>query len=214
MERIIEESASRLKFQVRSPLQNRIGGLGLIFLAWLVVHWLTGHPNHERTAGLIGASLTCLLCLFFSETSDFEFDMETRCLTWSRRVGLRRQSGTMPFEEIEQVVVRTALGSNVHAQRNRVVLITRHGELPLAIAYRLSEEHTANAERLRIFLGQKQNDALPTSIDDLVAAGRDVDALRELRFAEGISLTEAHDRVAAIRQKLGMDGNCEQDRSG
>jgi hypothetical protein len=136
--------------------------------------------------------------------------MRTRCLTWSKRVGLRRKSGAVPFEEIKQVVVRTALASNVHALRNRVVLITLQGELPLAIGYTRSDEHTANAERLRIFLGKKQIDALSTSLDDLVAAGRDMDAIRELRFAEGISLTEAHDRVAKIRQKLGMGGNREQ----
>ena len=200
METISEDGPERLVFRVRSPLQNAVGGLGLFFLAWLVVHWLTRHPNHDRTIGLIGASATCLLFMLVSETSDFVFDAGTRRLTWTRRVGAVRRSGMVPFEEIEHVVVRTALGSDSVAPSRRIVLLTRNGELPLTAGYSPSDAHTENAERLRTFLGRAQGEPLTASVEALVAAGRDTDAIRELRLGRGMSLTEAHAEVTRIRK--------------
>ena len=97
METVSENGPNRLVFRVRSPLQNGVGVLRLFFLAWLIIHWLTRHPNHDRTIGLVGASITCLFFLLLSETSDFVFDASTRRLTWNRRVGLVRRSGMVPF---------------------------------------------------------------------------------------------------------------------
>ncbi|TWO79572.1 hypothetical protein CBW56_14250 [Denitratisoma oestradiolicum] len=180
-------------------MQNAVGGLGVVFLVWLAVHWATGHPNSDRFVGLIGASVTCMLFALLSETSDFVFDAGTRRLAWSRRVGLRHRSGMVPFEEIEQVVVRTVLGGDAVAPSQRLVLLTRAGELPLTASYTPGDEHEANAERLRAFLGRSQGDAFSASVENLVSAGRDMDAIRELRLARGISLSEAHDEVARIR---------------
>lgn len=202
METITEDGPNRLVFTVRSPLQNAVGGLGLVFLVWLVVHWLTHHPNRDRTIGLIGASITCLLFFLLSETSDFVFDAATRRLTWTRRVGPRRRTGIVPFEEIEQVVVRTALGSDAVAPSQRIVLLTRNGELPLTASYSPSDEHAENAERLRTFLGRNQAEHLSASVNALVAAGRDLDAIRELRVTRGMSLTDAHAEVARIRKEV------------
>lgn len=199
METISEDVPGRLVFQVRSPLQNAVGGLGLFFLGWLIVHWLTRHPNHERMIGLIGASITCLLFLLLSETSDFIFDAGTGRLSWTRRVGLVRRAGTVPFEAIEHVVIRTALGSDSVAPSQRIVLLTRNGELPLTASYSPSDAHAENAERLLAFLGRTRGDHLLDSVNALVAAGRDVDAIRELRLARGMSLTDAHAEVARIR---------------
>lgn len=201
METIFEDGPDRLVFRVRSPLQNAVGGLGLLFLGWLVVHWLTRHPNHERTIGLIGASITCLLFMLLSETSDFVFDACTRRLTWTRRIGLVRRSGVVPFGEIEHVVVRTALGSDAVTPSQRIVLLTRNGELPLTASYSPSDAHEENAERLRSYLGRTLVDPLSASIDALVADGRDMDAIRELRLGRGMSLTDAHAEVARIRKE-------------
>ena len=201
MQTISEEGQRLLVFRVRSPLQNAVGGLGLFFLIWLVVHWLTRHPNQDRKIGLIGASITCLLFLLLSETSDFVFDAGTRRLTWTRRLGFVRRSGQVPFEEIEHVVVRTALGSDSVTPSQRIVLLTRHGELPLSASYSASDEYALNAERLRRFLGRTQEDPVSDSVEALVAAGRDMDAIRELRLARGISLTEARAEVQRIRRE-------------
>lgn len=200
MQTISEDGSGRLVFRVRSPLQNAVGGLGLFFLSWLVVHWLTHHPNRDRTIGLIGASITCLMFLLLSESSDFVFDAGTRCLTWTRRVGFVRRSGKVPFEEIEHVAVRTALGSDSVAPSQRIVLLTRNGELPLSASYSPSDAYVEDAERLRTFLGRTQVEPLSASVDALVAAGRDMDAIRELRVASGMSLTDAHAEVALIRK--------------
>lgn len=202
METITEDGQGRLVFRVRSPLQNAVGGLGLFFLGWLVVHWLTRHPNHERMIGLIGASVTCLLFMLFAETSDFVFDADTCRLTWTRRTGFVRRSGMMPFEEIEHVVVRTALGSDAVAPSQRIVLLTRSGELPLTASYSPSDAHAENAERLRKFLGQNQAEPISASVNALVEAGRDLDAIRELRLTRSMSLTEAHSEVARIRKDV------------
>lgn len=201
MESITEDGDDRLVFRVTSPLQNAVGWLGVLLLAWLAVHLLTHHPNQDRKIGLIGASITCLLFFLLSETSEFVFDAATRRLTWSRRVGPRRSSGIVPFDHIEQVVIRTALGSDAVAPSQRIVMLTRNGELPLTASYSPSDEHQANAERLRSFLGRIRPEPLAASVEALVAAGRDVDAIRELRVAKGMSLTDAHAEVARIRNR-------------
>ena len=201
MQTISEDGTGRLIFRVRSPLQNAVGGLGLFFLGWLVVHWLIHHPNRDRTIGLIGASITCLLFLLLSETSNFVFDARTRRLTWDRRVGFLRRSGSIPFEEIEHVVIRTALGSDSVAPSQRIVLLTRNGELPLSASFSPSDEYAANAEGLRTFLGRTQVDPLSASVEALVLAGRDMDAIRELRHGRGMSLADAKAEVARIHRK-------------
>lgn len=202
MQTLTEDSPTRLVFRVRSPLQHAVGGLGLCFLAWLAVHWYTGHPNRDRFIGLIGATVTCLLFALVSETGDFVFDASARRLTWRRRFGLRRRSGSLPFEAIEQVVVRTAIGSTATVPSRRVVLLTRDGELPLTASFGPGGDEEAQAERLRAFLGRDPDEALSASLADLVARGQDVHAIRELRLARGLSLTEAHDEVAKLRQSI------------
>lgn len=207
MQTFTEDGPGRLVFRVRSPLHNAVGGLGLIFLGWLAIHWLTHHPNRDRTIGLIGASATCLLFVLLSETGNFVFDAATRRLTWTRRVGVVRRSGVVPFAEIEHVVVRTALGSDAVAPSQRIVLLTRSGELPLSASYSPSDAYADDAERLRTFLGRTQVEPLSASVAALVAAGRDLDAIRELRLTRGMSLTDAHAEVARIRsEKSGAGG--------
>ena len=201
METISKNGSGQLVFRVRSPLQNAVGVLGVFFLGWLIIHWWIRHPNHERTIGLIGASITCLLFLLLSETSDFVFDANTRRLTWNRRVGLVRRSGMVPFDEIEHVVIRTALGSDSVAPSQRIALLTRNGELPLTASYSPSDAYAEDAERLRTFLGRAQVDPLTASTRALVAAGRDLDAIRDLRLQRDLSLTEAHDEVERIRKE-------------
>lgn len=205
MQSILDDGPHMLVFRVRSPLQNAVGGLGLLFLAWLAVHVVTRHPNNDRRIGLIGASITCLLFMLVAEKSDFVFDAATRRLTWTRRVGLRRSAGVVPFEEIRQVVIRSAIGTDAVAPSRRIVLLTRGGELPLSAGYSPSDQYEADAERLRMFLGRTGSDPLASSVEALVAAGRDLDAIRELRLARGLSLAEAHAEVKRIRQ--GLTGN-------
>lgn len=200
MQTISEDGFGRLIFRVRSPLQITVGGLGIFFLVWLVVNVLTHHPNHDRTTDLSVASITCLLFMLLSEKSKFVFDAGTRRLTWTRRIGFVHRSGEIPFEEIEHVVVRTALGSEFDAPSQRIVLLTLNGELPLTVSFSHSEVHSANAERLRSFLDRTQVDPLTASVDALVAAGRDMDAIRELRLTRGMSLTDAHAEVERIRR--------------
>jgi len=54
---------------------------------------------------------------------------------------------------------------------------------------------------LRTFLGRTQVDPLSASVDALVAAGRDMDAIRELRLTRGMSLTDARAEVERIRRE-------------
>lgn len=180
METIVVDSPDRLVVKVRSPLQSVSGLVGLAFLAWLAVHWLAHNPNTNRFIGLIGASATCLLFALFSESGDFAFDGATSRLSWTRRSGIMRRSGNVPFSEIEQVVVRTALGSSSAYPSERICLLTRSGELPLTMSYSPSRKHAEHAERLRAFLGLTGSHSPAASVESLVAAGQDVDAIREL----------------------------------
>jgi hypothetical protein len=201
MQTISKEGSERLVFRVHSPLQIVVGGMGIFFLSWLIVHWFSHHPNHDRTIDLIVASITCLLFVLLSEKSKLVFDADTRRLSWTRRVGFFQRSGEIPFEEIEHVVVREAPDSESTAPSQRILLLTRNGEMPLTVSYSQSNMHAANAEILRLFLGRTQVEPLSACVNALVESGRDIDAIRELRLARGMSLTCAHDEVERIRRE-------------
>ena len=201
MEGLTEDARNRLVYSVRSPLQRFLGALGILGLAWLVALVATGRGSDDRRIGLAGASAVCLLAWAVSETTDVRFDARQRRVMWTRRIGLRRQAGELSFDDIQQVVVRTAVGSSAVAPHRRVVLVTAHGELPLSAGYVPGHDPADQVERIRAFIGRAPGDA--AAIEQLVADGHDLDAIRELRLRGDLSLVDARAEIARIREQTG-----------
>ena len=154
IKRIRSDGAERLIVEVRSPFQAIVGAASLIFLVWLGYLWLDHSHETRRMIGLAGAGATCLLFLAIYESGDFAFDSRTRLLKWSRRIGLVKRRGEVPFADIDRVVVETGMGGNQYYPRQRVVLVTGAGELPLTMSYEHDSMNAAVAESIRDFLGR------------------------------------------------------------
>lgn len=201
MKNILKDSGNELVIAIRSPLVAWVGGLGiffLLYLAYLLI--IPGHSGDERIIGLAGASATCALFFFAGyEKSDFFFDRQARTLTWSRQRGFFRRNGTVSLADIERVVLQSCMGNDRYYPTHRVALITPNGELPLTIFYEHNDMNEVIAERIRSFLAMPSNSLLQDSVESLVESGRNIDAIRLLREKSGISLAEAHDMVARIK---------------
>ena len=203
METLTNDAPRRLVYKVRSRARHVAGAAAAVCFGWLAWHLLASRADTPRATGLLGAGAICLLVVLVSESSDFVFDAGAGSLSWTRQLGFVRRAGDVPLSQVEQVVVRTALGSSRFYPRRRICLLTRDGELPLTTYYSSGAEHLRHAERLREFLGLTASDPLEASVRSLVTAGRDGDAVRELRAARGISLAEARAEVALVRARAG-----------
>jgi hypothetical protein len=163
-----------------------------------------GARGTDRLIGLLASAATCLaIAILFLETADFEFSRPTHLVLWRRRWALRERSGSIPFSEIQSVTVERPLGDTGTPSR-RVVLKTRDGAVvPLTVGYRPDSDDAIlkTAERIRALLGHDAAVTARQDVDDLIAAGKTIEAIRVLREREGLSLGDAKQRVEELRQK-------------
>jgi hypothetical protein len=204
MKQILKDSDNELVITIRSPLIAWTGCLGIVFLVYLAYLLFTpGHSGDKRIIGLVGATATCALTfLAFYEKSMFTFDLRSRILTWSRQRGFAKHGGTLPLTAIDRVVLQSCMGNDRYYPSHRVVLVTRNGELPMMIAYEHDDMNDVIAERIRSFLALSSNTLLEDSVRTLVECGQDVDAIRLLCEKTGITLTDAHNHIARIKDGL------------
>jgi hypothetical protein len=158
--------------------------------------------------GLLGALVPFALAALLERTV-FDFDVTQRRLRWSRRNLFRALGGELPFDDIRDVVLRTRLETDsdtrlrvVH-RLHRVALGTTAGEILLSNAWSGDERTQARvADAIRGVLGKSAAPPVEDSVEDMVAAGAIVDAVRLARERLGLSLAEATDRVNEMRGKL------------
>jgi len=185
-----------------STLTKWMGGLTTVFLGVAAYDVLVGTRGTDRLLGLLGAAATCFLIgIVFLEIASFRFATSTRIVTWRRRWALRERSGTMSFAAIESVQIETPIGDSGIPSR-RISLWTADGvAIPITVGFRPDADGAIKqtAARLRTLLGHPSGKPLMRDVDAMVRAGRVVDAIRVLRQEEGLSLTEAKQRVDAWR---------------
>jgi hypothetical protein len=163
-----------------------------------------GARGTDRLVGLLGASATCLIVsIVFLETARFEFAISTHLVTWRRRWGLRERSGTIPFGAIQSVMVERPLGDDGTPSR-RINLRTADGSgIPLTVGYRPDSDGAILkiADQIRAVLRHTAGEARSDDVPALVAAGKTIEAIKILRETEGLSLTDAKQRVDDLRRK-------------
>jgi hypothetical protein len=162
-----------------------------------------GTRGTDRLVGLIAASGTCLLiALVFLERVWFQFAADTHILTWRRRWALRERSGSIPFDSIESVIVERPIGDDGTPSR-RIVLKSESGEMiPITVGYRPDADGIVLqiADKIRARLGHNTGATHMRNVKALVAAGRNIDAIRVLREEEGLTLVDAKRRVDELRE--------------
>ena len=193
-----------------SPLTRFMLGFMLLFLGTAVYDAFIGTRGTERLIGMLGASATCLVvAIAFHETARFEFSKPTHLVTWRRRWGIRERSGAIPFGAIQSVMVERPLGDEGTPSR-RINLRTVDGAgIPVTVGYQTDSDGAILriADQIRALLGHKAEDGHSsdqrhlTDVSTLVAAGKMIEAIKVLREAEGISLTDAKQRVDELHHR-------------
>ena len=193
-----------------SPLTKFMLGFTLLFLGTAAYDAFIGTRGTERLIGLLGASATCLVvAIAFHERARFEFSKPTHLVTWRRRWGFRERSGTIPFGAIQSVVVERPLGDEGTPSR-RINLRTVDGTgIPLTVGYQTDSDGAIlrTADQIRALLGHKAEETHSSDqrhladVSTLVASGKMIEAIKVLREAEGISLTDAKQRVDELHRR-------------
>lgn len=153
---------------------------------------------------LVGAGIAALV-----PAVSFDFDAIGRTLSWSRSSLLRPRSGELPFDAIEDVTLRAHLysgGSDTDRHPTpvyRIELCVSGGQR-LRICERgpgTEAEQLALANAIRALLGRPLASAVAdVSVEDLVAEGDRIGAIKLARRLRGLSLTQSKQLVDALRQ--------------
>jgi hypothetical protein len=149
---------------------------------------------------MIGAASLAAIALVAAESGFFVFDRKSRVVRWKRSFVGRQREGTLPFDEVEDVTLERPIGDTGVPSR-RIALRLQSGKtLPLRSNYKTDrdDELLKIAEQIRETLGLPPKPPPVDAIKTLVAQGRTVEAIKELRRTRGLSLVEAKRAVDAI----------------
>lgn len=159
-----------------------------------------------------GAAFFLLCGIIGARTTAFTFDGVRRVVQWNGYKPFKRASGSIPFDDISDIVVEAMSGSS-DATTYRLSLITSQGAVPMAYTYTNSRDGYAELRNqilnfIRPGLAGVAPDTainsggLPADLDSsirlLLNQHRKIDAIALLRTHEGIGLAEAVKRVNAI----------------
>lgn len=126
----------------------------------------------------------------------FHFDGLKRRVFWRRKNLFRTRTGEAGFDEISEVRLASLSDPERRKGKNqtcyRVVLATATGELPLSNVWTANlRKETQIAEAISSLLGKGSPVTVENSVDELVAAGQKIDAIKLARERFGLNLTEA-----------------------
>ena len=178
-------------------------GATLVLLGAAAYDYFVGARGDERLIGLLaGSATTALSALVVLEQSTFRVDPRSRLIEWEQRWGFRRRAGITPFADVKHVSAERPIGDSGVPSRRVCLHLADGSLLPVTVGYRLDagQKISRAAEALRRVLGQ---DAVPPPTESaraMIEQGRTVEAIRILVEREGLSLSDAKDRVDQIRR--------------
>jgi hypothetical protein len=164
----------------------------------------------------LGAALFLLFGIIGARNTTFTFDSVRRVVNWSGYKPFKRASGTIPFDDVSDIVVEATSGGS-DATTYRLALITSQGNVPMAYAYTSSKD--GYAELRSQILGfirpglagappdtDVNADGIPADLDSsirsLLNQRRKIDAIELLRSRGRIGLTEAVKRIDAVDKNM------------
>lgn len=166
--------------------------------------WLEGSVTWRQIGGAaLGLVLPGAMAFLVADRR-FGFDAATRVLSWEIASWLRRRHGQMPFADIQGVVVSCTMEPDDDSARRypryTATLMTRSGPLVLTgSSGSYKPEYDALADSVRAVVGLPAADA-DAAIQQLVSAGRIVEAVALLRAQRGIDLAAARAVVEQMRR--------------
>lgn len=163
---------------------------------------------------LLVPAVFLLFATITARTTTFTFDGMQRTVHWSGFKPFKAGSGTILFNEIDDITVEVTSGGN-GAIAYRLSLKTRQGPVPMAYSYSASRDgYAALRQQILAFLRPglqpiapaPHTDGIPpdlgSSIRSLLIQGRKIDAIALLRTRERIGLTEAKKRIDVLGAKI------------
>jgi hypothetical protein len=194
--RIAENSPERLLLKEETVWVSVICGLAA---GWLFVG---GVPRTGWKAALI-ASVFFLFGLAFFRTARVTFDRAQQLALIEQRTVFRRRAVTVPFAEIQDVLIDVSSAGRRGTPATRLVLSTPAGAQPLATVYTSS---FATHARVRIavleFLGKPVGDALQESLRYMLAQRQLIGAVELVRLRDKVDLKTALQRVKELQKAL------------
>lgn len=198
-----EDADGSLLFTYDSSLLTKwLIGATLVLLGTAAYDYFIGTRGDERMIGLLAGAATCAItALVMLEQVNFRVDPQSRLIEWQQRWGFRQRAGVTPFADVRHVSVEQPIGDTGVPSRRVCLHLADGSLLPITVGYQSDgdEQISKAAEKLRAVLGQRP----PTpaeSVRILIAQGRTVEAIKILVEREGLSLSEAKDRVDQIRR--------------
>ena len=162
-----------------------------------------------------GAAFFLLCGIIGARTTAFTFDGVRRVVQWNGYKPFKRASGTIPFDDISDIVVEATSGGD--AITYRLSLTTSQGAVPMAYVYTSSKDGYAELRSqilgfIRPGLAGAPPDTgvnadgipadLDSSIRSLLNQRRKIDAIELLRSRGRIGLTEAVKRIDAVDKNM------------
>lgn len=179
-----------------------LAAASLVFAFGLASHIPALLAGEKEAIGMVLGLLFCAFgAVLLFRRDRFVFDAAHRRLRWSKWSLARGSSGTVDFADILDVTMES-IGANEGGGTYRVALRTRDGTVPLTETYSGDAEYWRPLmERLRDIVGLSGDRAADADTHALVEQGRIIDAVRQLRETEGLSITQAKSRVDAARRE-------------
>jgi hypothetical protein len=199
---VTSENKDRLVITNNSTGWSRLFAVvGLFCLLAGVWQFYQRGASSEQFGGAMAGLATCVLgALALYERSHFVVDAKSRLIEWRRRRAFRERRGCLRFDQVRQVIAQSPLGDEGTPSR-RVVFQIEGGELPVTIAFLPDPNDViiGLALKVRSMIGARDDEPISGNVTALAAAGRDLEAIKALRAERGLSLTDAHAAVKAMR---------------
>lgn len=191
-------------FEDRPVVLPAIFAAAAAFLAGqALVHYQALLAGEWDALGMAFSALfSALVAALFFRSDRFVFDLERRRLSWRKWSLLRRRAGAVDFAEISGVTVES-MSSGEGGSSYRIALQTPDGALPLTETYSGDNDTWQPlAARLRSLLGMTTAATGDDDLRALLAQGRTIDAIRQLREARGLSMTDAKAEIDRLRREV------------
>ena len=194
----------RIKASTTSELVLRDRTLWISVLCFAAVLFMVYRVlvQHDSQNLYISALMLAVFGCVFLGAADVVFDKRKQICALRLISSFRITRASLRFRDILDVKVEIApANGSSNTTMCRLALVTAAGTIPLTRSYEPTLERY-NAMRDAVVLTLAADLPLSAEIDpvqDLVNQGRTVDAIRLLENRDKLSLTEAHNRVVALK---------------